>query len=235
MHQAHYNYSPIRREHILTKQKFAILWDMDGTIVDTQEAHFKTWCDALQKFGFSLSKEVFDAAFGRNNRTTLPIFLGFEPDEAMRSEIIRVKEERFREIVRDESSLVPGVKRWLKHAKTNHIPQAIASSAPMANITAILEGFDLLDFFEIVVSGEHLPAKPRPDIFLNTADRINQNPDCCLVIEDSLAGVNAAKAAGMLCIAVSRGRAKSDFDLADIIIEDFTRAPELIFEKLGLG
>lgn len=218
----------------MTKQKIAFLWDMDGTIIDTKQAHFSTWCDALQKFGYDLNQQVFDSAFGRNNRTTLSIFLGFELDEKLQQEIIRTKEERFREIACAESSLMPGVEQWLAHAKGNHIPQAIASSAPMANITALLEGFDLLDYFDFVVSGEHLPAKPEPDIFLQAADRFNPIPDRCVVIEDSLAGVKASKAAGMLCIAVVGTRTKSDLALADLVIEDFLQPLEEVFGKLGL-
>ena len=218
----------------MIKQKLAILWDMDGTIVDTKQAHFSTWCAALRKFGYDLNQQVFDSAFGRNNRTTLPIFLGFEPDATLREALIRAKEARFREIACTESSLMPGVELWLANAKSNGIPQAIASSAPMANITALLEGFNLSTYFEFVVSGEHLPAKPEPDIFMQAVNRFNQAPDRCVVIEDSLAGVQAGKAAGMLCIAIARNGAQSNLDLADVVIEDFTQPLEEIFEQLGL-
>ena len=207
---------------------------MDGTIVDTKQAHFDTWCDALQKFGFDLTLEVFNSVFGRNNRTTLAVFLGFKPDKQLEEEIIRVKEERFREIACLESNLIPGVEQWLLDAKNALIPQAIASSAPMANIKVLLECFNLYDYFDFVVSGEHIPAKPEPDIFLQAERLFDQKPDHCLVIEDSLAGVKASKAAGMSCIAIAREGKKSDFDIADVIIEDFQQPLEEILERLGL-
>jgi beta-phosphoglucomutase-like phosphatase (HAD superfamily) len=102
------------------------------------------------------------------------------------------------------------------------IKQAIASSAPMENIIAMLKTFNLSDYFDLLVSGAEIPAKPEPDVFLRTAEGLGFLGKKCLVIEDSTAGVKAAKRAGMVCIAVVTSHLESQLRSADLIIDDFS-------------
>ena len=80
----------------LKTAKIGLLWDMDGTIVDTKQAHFEAWRDAVQSFGYDLNWETFEVGFGRTNQAILPIYIGFEPDQSLADEIIKVKERMFR-------------------------------------------------------------------------------------------------------------------------------------------
>jgi beta-phosphoglucomutase len=121
----------------------AILWDLDGTIVDTKDCHFFTWESALQKHGFVLNRDTFEMNFGRNNHALAPLFLGFEPDTILLEQLIDHKETLFRQIGPQQTTLVPGVKTWLSTARGMNIKQAIASSAPMENITTMLSHFEL--------------------------------------------------------------------------------------------
>lgn len=219
----------------MIEQNLAILWDLDGTIVDTKEVHFSTWSYALNKFGFNLDRKVFDANFGRNNRTILPLFLGFKPKSRLAKQLVEEKEARFREIVVEQASLVHGVESWLEEAKQAKIPQVIASSAPLDNITAMISGYNLLQYFELFLSGKDLPAKPEPDVFLEAAKVIDRYPEQCLVIEDSLAGVKAAKKAGMTCIAVTTSHTPFELRLADLVLQDFTQPLAAALDKLGLS
>ena len=200
----------------------AILWDLDGTIVDTKESHFLTWQRALEKLGFVLEKAVFEVNFGRNNRTLVPLFLGFQPDVELMAEIIADKEALFRQIAPHQVGLVPGVKTWLSIANDMNISQAIASSAPMENIAIMIEKFDLRPFFASIVSGAALPAKPEPDVFFQAAQTLDIPPADCLVIEDSIAGVQAANQAGMRCIAVTTTHQRDELSQAAIVVDDFT-------------
>lgn len=213
----------------------AILWDMDGTIIDTRMCHYTTWRDTLRKHGYDLDWDVFKMNFGRNTHTILPLFLGFKPDEALAEKLIAEKEQQFRQIVSQQAALVPGVKDWLEKADVLHIPQAIASSGPQANIKFLISSFGLLPFFDAFVSGADLPAKPEPDVFLNAAGILKRQPEQCLVIEDSLAGVEAARNAGMHCIAVATSLPPSELTNADLIVADFTYPFERMLSHFNLN
>jgi HAD superfamily hydrolase (TIGR01509 family) len=210
----------------LTLSELAILWDLDGTIIDSTEAHFESYAAVFQQHGYAISREIFDTTFGRNTQTSLPLLLGFDPDPKLSEQIIREKEIFFRKMVPDNASLIPGVESWLATAKTKGIAQAIASSAPMKNITSILRTFNLLGYFDLLVSGANLPAKPEPDVFLTAAEQLNFPPRRCLVIEDSKPGLAAAKQAGMRCIAVVTSQEKSQLSSADLILENFNTPME---------
>jgi beta-phosphoglucomutase len=217
----------------LTKPKHAILWDLDGTIVDTKDCHFFTWKYAMKKHGIELEKGTFEASFGRNNAAIIPSFLGYQPDEHLLAEIINDKEGLFREIAPMETKLVPGVEDWLATAGSLHFAQAIASSAPMENIAMMLKNFKLKQYFDAIISGTTLPAKPEPDIFLVAADNLSCSPIDCLVIEDSLAGVAAAKSAGMQCIAVTTTHPRDELGEADLVVDDYQRCFIDVLQSFG--
>jgi len=212
----------------------AILWDLDGTIIDSTECHYESWVNALKSHGYSITRELFDANYGRNNLASLSVFLGFKPDLKLANEIIHKKEELFREEVPEIGTMVPGVNTWLTSANQMGIRQAIASSAGMKNITTMLSVFELLGYFDLLVSGANLLAKPEPDVFLAAANLLKLPPEGCVVIEDSVAGVEAAKRAGMVCIAVVTSHAKSQLASADMIVDDFTTPFLGAIRSLGL-
>lgn len=210
----------------------ALLWDLDGTIIDTEESQFESWSIILQHYGHDLERDVFDANFGRNNKAILPVFLGVEPSPLLYDQIVTEKEKIFREIASQKAALVSGVESWLSLAKEIGLVQAVASSASMENITTLLSAFSLLDYFDVLVAGENLPAKPEPDIFLEAAKQLNIPPEKCIVIEDSAAGVQAAKQAGMTCVAVITSHSKSQLASADVIVQDFKQSLALLLSDL---
>ena len=214
--------------------KNAVLWDLDGTVIDSTECHYKTWALTLEKHGYSLSREKFKAHYGKNTQTALPIYLGFEPDPNLAENIQQEKEELFRQIMPKESRLVPGVISWLAAADDAGFMQAIASSASMKNITAMLKAHNLLGYFDLLVSGANLPAKPHPAVFLAAAEHLDQLPENCIVIEDSVAGVEAAKNAGITCVAVVTSHSKSQLKVADMVVDDFNIPFYKMLQDLGL-
>jgi len=217
----------------LLNQKRAIIWDLDGTIVDTQACHLYTWESALKLHGFQLDRDVFALNFGRNNTTLLPALLGFAPEGDLMNAIIERKESLFRDMAADWVTLVPGVTSWLSHALGLNLRQAIASSAPMENINTMLTIFTLNDYFTSIVSGADLPAKPEPDVFLHAAETLQVSPEDCLVIEDSVAGVAGAHNAGMRCIAVATTRSPGELGQADQVVEDFNTPLHQVLQALG--
>jgi beta-phosphoglucomutase len=206
----------------LTKNTYAILWDMDGTIIDTTACHFSTWKTVLSQHGYLLDSDVYAANFGRNTRAVLSLFLGFEPEPELMERLIAEKSDLFRELAPIEAQLIPGVEGWLSTAKAYGIPQVIASSGSIENIQTMMSSFNLIDYFHQFVSGADLPAKPEPDVFLEAARQLNRKPEECLVIEDSLPGVKAAKNAGMTCIAVTTTLPQAELSIADRVVDDFT-------------
>ena len=204
----------------------AVLWDMDGVIVDTYHGHLVAWKQALAEAGVDFTEETFLQTFGMNNRLILTHVFGREPSETRLSQISNRKEELFRRDMKNTVKVLPGVIDWLGKFKTWNVRQAVASSAPQANIDAILGEFSLREYFDADVAGEKMRGKPYPDIFLLAAERLGANPAECLVIEDSVAGVEAAKKAGCACLAVLTTNQGEALAGADLVIEDLTRLSE---------
>ena len=129
-------------------------------------------------------------------------------------------------------ALFPGALKWLQVLQARGIKQAVASSAPLENITVTVEKLDLGHFFVELVPGADLPPKPAPDVFLEAARRLNLPPEDCIVIEDSVAGVEAAHNAGMQCIAVTTTHAAEELPDPDVLVNLLSDLPEDIFEQL---
>ena len=210
----------------------AILWDMDGTLLDTKVCHYISWRDVLRKHGYDLTEALFDEHFGRNNASILPIYLGFEPAPQMANEMISEKEMMFREIAPSKTQLFPGVEFWLKTARSLGVRQAIASSGSLENIQVMANASGISSYFAELISGADLPAKPEPDIFLIAAKAIETAPDHCLVVEDSVPGIHAAKRAGMKCVALSSTNPPSKLGQADVIVDDFTSPLQDVLNRL---
>jgi len=212
-----------------------VLWDMDGVLVDTGECHFWSWSETLKKYGVPYSRELFQATFGMNNERALTTLLGYRPDPDWIAEVGGRKEKLFRRAVRGRAQVLPGVLDWLERLRVGGFCQAIASSAPQANIDALLDGLSLRERFEAIVSGADLPGKPDPTLFLQAAQAINVSPDRCVVVEDALAGVEAARRAGMKCIAVTTTNPAQALQAADIVVDRLDDLPVNAFEHLLSG
>lgn len=181
----------------------AVLWDLDGVLVDTREAHFLSWNRVLLDFNLSMPKDLFNKLFGMNNHGTLEALMGSPVTNELVDEISAKKEKVFREIMQCNIQLMPGVDIWLHWLVANQIPQAIASSAPPENIDQVLDSLDIRNLFQAVVAGYGHPSKPDPWVFQMASTELHVPGEKCLVIEDSIAGVQAAKAIGATCLAVT--------------------------------
>ncbi len=198
--------------------RFGVLWDMDGVLVDTGPTHFRSWSQTLAEYDLSMTKEFFRATFGMNNATLLPLLLGERSTPALVQTISDRKEALFRQMMRGEAHPLPGVCHWLESLNVAGYGQAIASSAPPENIADLLDALGIRSWFSAIVSGNGMPGKPAPDVFLRAAQAIDVSPDRCVVIEDAINGVAGAKNAGMKCIAVTTTNPASALLLADIVV-----------------
>lgn len=197
----------------------AVLWDLDGVITDTGELHFQSWLPPLAEIGLTYTREMFKATFGMNNAGILTTLLGHPPEPELFTEISNRKEQLFRDSVRGRAQTLPGVREWLAQLQSAGLRQAIASSAPQANIDALVDELGLRAYFGAIVSGFALPGKPDPAVFLKAAELLQVPPENCLVIEDAVPGVQAAKRAGMRCLAVTTTNPREALAQADKIVD----------------
>jgi beta-phosphoglucomutase family hydrolase len=209
-----------------------VLWDMDGVLVSTGEFHFQAWTRTLSARDSPFSREQFRTTFGMNNTGILQLLLGENVDPALIAEISDDKEENFRQAIRGQVQPLPGVLEWLKRLQDWGVRQAIASSAPPANIDALMDELGMRSFFDAVASGAAMPGKPDPAVFLAAARQIGVSPDRCVVVEDAVAGVEAAKRGGMKCIAVTTTNPATELQDADVVVERLDALPEDEFARL---
>jgi len=206
-----------------------VLWDMDGVLVDTGQAHFESWQRVFADLGVPFSRADFERTFGMNNAGILALLLSQEPAAEEIQSISDRKERLFRQLVKGNARPLPGVLDWLARLQTLGVRQAIASSAPQENIDVLVDELGLRDYFQAIVSGASLPGKPNPDVFLEAARRIGAPPAACVVVEDAIAGVQAARYAGMRCIAVTTTNSALKLAAADIIVSRLDELSEEAF------
>lgn len=204
----------------------AVLWDLDGTLIDSADYHWQAWQAELLQHGYSLREEEFASCFGKRNDTILRMWLRPDLPDVEIARISESKEARYRVHLRAGGlALLPGVENWLQRLKRAGWRQAIATMTGIANLEAILEVVAMRQYFQAFATAEDAArGKPEPDIFLHAAQRLGVPPERCIVVEDSPAGIEAARRAGMRCIAVGAGSASGDVSvgsLADLASDVF--------------
>jgi beta-phosphoglucomutase len=198
----------------------AAIFDMDGVLADTAQAHFESWQVMARRMGTEVTWADFEHTFGRPNHQIIPELLhrDVSPDELR--EIDRVKEAEFRRIVSDTLEPLPGVCELIAALEGAGFALAVGSSGPRENIDAILSALDLADCFGAIVSGWDVEqGKPHPEVFLKAAAGVGVDPSGCCVFEDVPAGIRAAKAAGMKCIAVTTTHPAESLHEADQVLD----------------
>lgn len=196
----------------------AVIWDMDGVLVDTGEFHFQSWVATLPEYGVDFSRQDFKSTFGMNNEGILRLFLGERFSKDLYLEISERKEDNFRKAIEGKVQLLSGVKPLLDALKQANVRQAVGSSAPQENIDTIIQELKLSSYFQVLVSAVGMSGKPNPTVFLTAAAKLNVPPGDCLVVEDAIPGVEAAKRGGMVCVAVTTTNTAMDLHLADLVV-----------------
>jgi beta-phosphoglucomutase len=184
----------------------AAIWDMDGTLVDTAELHFAAWEEICREQGRPFPRADFAATFGRRNPEIIRWLFGESRfNEKEIATLGERKEQRYRAAARSQGvTPLPGVTNLLEGLCRAGFRQAVGSSAPRANLDLILDMTGMVRYFQVVVAMEDTQrGKPDPQVFQVAAERLGVPPERSVVLEDAVAGVEAAKAGGMKCVAVS--------------------------------
>jgi HAD superfamily hydrolase (TIGR01509 family) len=210
----------------------AILWDLDGVLADTGEAHYAAWRALFAERGETITRGQFAETFGMANLPILRQWLGDEPSDEELAALGLHKEELYRGFVEDSVTPLPGVMELLEAAKDHAYRQAVASSGEMANIVTVIRALGIANYFDALVSGAFLPhSKPDPAIFLQSAGALGVPNSRCLVVEDGTVGVEAARRAGMACLAVTTTHPRERLQRADRVVDSLREiSPKELFE-----
>jgi beta-phosphoglucomutase family hydrolase len=210
----------------------AVLWDLDGVLVDTASFHFQAWQELFQSVGKGFAEADFRRTFGLRNDAILRDVLGeLAPAEVER--LAQRKEELYRDKVSGRVAAIPGAMELLRRLQQRGRKMAIVSSTPRENVRVVLRSLGLEGVFEAVVAEEDAPrGKPDPQGFLVAAERLGVGPGECVVIEDAPGGVEAAKRAGMRCIGVTTSRPREALAGADLVVDRLEEAG--VYSFLGI-
>ncbi len=209
-----------------------VIFDMDGVLVDSGWAHRQAWFDLAEAEGLEMSDEFFRRTFGMQNDTILPMLRpGISEPEMDR--LSDYKERRYRELVHSQPRAAEGVLALLSDLKASGFRLAIGSSAPRANLDVFWGPLGLADYFQATVTKEQVvEGKPSPETFLKAAGMLSLAPQRCVVVEDALHGVQAAKAAGMPVVAVTTTRSRAELAPADRVVDSLAELNAADFAML---
>lgn len=199
----------------------AVIFDFDGTIIDTESTAFGAWQQIYREHGQELEVEEYAQCIGTNHdvfnpQTTLSSRVAYELDW---EEITPRRRMLERELL-SRQHVAPGVRELIKAAQRKGLRLAIGSSSPIAWIDRIMPLPDANHIFDVIVTSDEAPPKPRPDIFLVVLDRLGIGPAEAVVIEDSPNGALAAHRAGIFCLTVPNAITRLlQFEHGDLRVE----------------
>ncbi len=213
-------------EEIRVHASGALIFDLDGVIADSGEAHFIAWRELCAKLGVELTRDDFDSRiFGRRNMDIFPDLLDPMPPAAELERLGDEKEVLFRAGIPDHVRPVAGVVEFIRDAMAQGVAVAIGSSAPRANVEATLGHFAILDCISAAVCGEDVTrGKPHPEVFVKAAQRLGRDINRSIVFEDAPSGIKAGVAAGARVVGLETtnpGARLRDAG-AERVIQDFT-------------
>lgn len=203
----------------------AVIFDMDGVLINTEPFHYEIWRKTLEKRGLEIDYEHYKGCIGSTVGYLLDIIqdaygVDFHGDEELVQEMRAIKDQMV-----EESGIprIPGVPEMLRRVREKGYIMAVASSSPQIYIERQMKALGVADCFDLLFSGERVEnPKPAPDTFLRAAEKLGVQPEECLVVEDSFNGCKAAKAAGMFCVGYyNPDSGDQDLSVADAVIADY--------------
>jgi beta-phosphoglucomutase family hydrolase len=182
----------------------ALIFDMDGVVIDSTPTHTEAWRQYLSLHGKEIPALESRMMGKHNNEIVRDFFAGLDMSESEISQHGSRKEELYRSIIAPDlhSRMVPGIVAFLE--ANRHLPIGLATNAEEANVNFVLDSADIREYFGCIVCGHEVDRpKPHPDVYLRAAGLLGASPDSCVVFEDSLVGVQAARAAGMRVVGLA--------------------------------
>jgi beta-phosphoglucomutase len=214
----------------------AVIFDMDGVLADTYDAHFASWRALYGELGHDYTEEAFAADFGRTSRDILRRTLGSELTDEQIRELDGRKESHFRDEVRRSSSVVmDGARELIDALAADGFLLAVGSSGPPENIELLLAKLGRAAKFSAVVTGADVTrGKPDPQVFQLAAERLGVRAASCVVVEDAVHGIEAARRGGMKSVALVGTSSRDELGHADWVVDSLREiTPAKLRELLG--
>jgi beta-phosphoglucomutase len=215
------------------KNKIAFIFDLDGVIVDTAKYHFLAWRNLANALGFDFTEKQNELLKGVSRVKSLEILLSIGKvnlSKEKKQDLLFQKNKEYLEYVNKMTSeeILPGVNDLLNFLEINEIKYALGSASK--NAPLILEKVGLLNRFNAIVDGNDVSkAKPDPEVFLIGARKLGMNPENCVVVEDAIAGIQAANAAKMISIGIGDASVLNE---ADYVFKDMTAITPYFLKNL---
>ncbi len=208
---------------------FGVIFDMDGVLIDSADAHWESWRRLGEENGVPVAHEQFTTTFGRQNSDIIPILFG-EVAPKKGQALSQRKEAIYRDLIRKEPPIVAGAVELVHALHAAGTALAVGSSGTRENIDLVLGAMSVADAFSAIVSSDDITrGKPDPQVFQLSTQRLGIPPRQCIVIEDAPAGVQAAKAAGAYAVAVLIHHPRQAFPEANCTVD---RLAELSLDQL---
>ena len=218
------------------KNRLGVIFDLDGVIVDTAKHHFIAWQQLAQSQGWHFSLEDNEQLKGVSRVRSLELILQWNKAEItpeLFEQLLKEKNERYLSLIRDmdPSERLPDVQRVLQVLKDSGCGIALGSASK--NARPILDKIELTPYFDVIVDGTNVSeAKPDPEVFLQAANQLGIAPEDCVVFEDAVAGIQAAKAAGMRAFGIGN---PEQLTQAERVFKDFTQLDNTYIEQHIIG
>ncbi|HEY4233926.1 MAG TPA: HAD family phosphatase [Lacipirellulaceae bacterium] len=201
-------------------QQLAVIFDVDGVLVDSYAAHFQSWRRLYGELGVEYSEAAFAADFGRTSRDILRRTLSDDLTDARVRELDAGKEAYYRDIIRESFPAMDGAAELIDALADDGFLLAIGSSGPPENVRLVLDKLPSGQRIAAVVTGADVTrGKPDPQVFQMAAERLGVPPARCAVVEDAIHGIEAARRAGMAAIALVGTSERAKFSAADLIVD----------------
>ncbi len=201
----------------------AVIFDMNGVIINDERTHQESWKVYCKKHGFNISEEDFKyKVFGRTEKDTFEFLYNrsIAPEELETFSNERV--DTAIEIFKPQIKMTEGLQQLLDELAEHNIPMAVATSARKRYFSFIMDELSIRQYFKVVLTAENITkGKPDPEIYLKSADGLQINPQECVVFEDAVSGIKAAKAAGMKVVGISSTHSQEELSLADRVVNNF--------------
>ena len=212
----------------------AIIFDMDGVLVNSEPLHRKAYFDMFEEFNLNVSNRLYESFTGKSTSAICKELCEIFDLSISHEKLMLSKRKHFKTIFDNdpEFQMIDGALSLIKDYFYNNLTLILASSASMTNINRIFKKFDLDKFFKAKISGADLKeSKPNPEIFIKAAKLSGFNKSECVVIEDSTNGITASKSAGIYCIGFNSPNSKNqNYDKADLVVSNFN---EIMFSKIS--
>jgi beta-phosphoglucomutase family hydrolase len=202
----------------------AVIFDLDGVIVESERAHIESEKQVMRKYGIEIGEDELHTFTGTTAKHMFTELKRKYRLDAPLERLLEEKDEILFRLLEEDSEPTKGVLEVIRKLRMLRVKLAIASSSRRKLLKFLVDKLGVEGFFDVIVSGDDIVfGKPDPEIFLKCAERLGVRVECCVVVEDAELGVLAAKRAGMKCVGyLNPESGKQDLSLADVVVDDFS-------------